>query len=315
MVHFQIVTPCRNAARYLDQAITSVVTQAGSFTIHYHIQDGGSTDETLSKLKAWEKALASPDSPFVQCGGVFFSWSSAPDDGMYDAIETGFKKLPDQYDAVMGWLNADDVYYPSAFSTVMTLFEEAPEAQWVGGMVAVLGKNAEHVPTPVYNYYPRDIIRAGCCDGIHWPHLQQHGMFWTRCLWNRSGGLDTELRHAADSTLWPRFAEHAELHHLSSYIAFFRTTPGQLSSDRAAYEAEMAQVCSVQDRQHSFFRFVMRHLLPPSVPVYLCTKDWSLKHKVSRSCAQIFFYYRQVVSVVFLRPVKLFVKRMLKISQ
>jgi glycosyltransferase involved in cell wall biosynthesis len=35
-----VVTPCLNAAATIDRTIQSIVTQAGRFHLHYHIQDG-----------------------------------------------------------------------------------------------------------------------------------------------------------------------------------------------------------------------------------------------------------------------------------
>ena len=43
---FVIVTPVKNGGAFVDEAIFSVVSQSGPFTIRYHVQDGGSTDGT-----------------------------------------------------------------------------------------------------------------------------------------------------------------------------------------------------------------------------------------------------------------------------
>ncbi|HEX7200750.1 MAG TPA: glycosyltransferase, partial [Dongiaceae bacterium] len=85
---FSIVTPVFNGARFLDETILSVVSQAGPFTLSYHVQDGGSTDGTVEKLAAWKERLA--DGFPVLCGGLEFSYASAPDGGLYDAIRRGF---------------------------------------------------------------------------------------------------------------------------------------------------------------------------------------------------------------------------------
>jgi len=54
---FCIVTPCLDAARYIDETIFSVLSQAGPFRIRYHVQDGGSTDGTLEKLARWRRLI------------------------------------------------------------------------------------------------------------------------------------------------------------------------------------------------------------------------------------------------------------------
>src|SRR5689334_17634158 len=87
-MRFAIVTPCFNGARFIDETIMSVVAQAGPFSIRYHVQDGGSNDATLDKLARWRRRL---DGDFpVLCRGVEFSYASAADRGMYDAIDASF---------------------------------------------------------------------------------------------------------------------------------------------------------------------------------------------------------------------------------
>lgn len=52
-MNFVVTTTVLNGARYIDEAILSVVTQPGPFRVRYHVQDGGSSDATLAKLAAW----------------------------------------------------------------------------------------------------------------------------------------------------------------------------------------------------------------------------------------------------------------------
>jgi glycosyltransferase involved in cell wall biosynthesis len=54
---FCIVTPSLNAARFIDETIFSVLSQAGLFRIRYHVQDGGSADGTLEKLARWRRLV------------------------------------------------------------------------------------------------------------------------------------------------------------------------------------------------------------------------------------------------------------------
>jgi len=108
-MRFGIVTPVLNGEKFLDQTILSVVSQAGPFTIRYHVQDGGSKDQTLQILAAWKSCLAR-DFP-VFCEGIEFSFASAPDRGLYDAVNRGFAACAD-LDA-MAWIGADDRFEPA----------------------------------------------------------------------------------------------------------------------------------------------------------------------------------------------------------
>jgi hypothetical protein len=87
------VTATRNAQQFLEQTIMSVVQQRGDFEVHYHIQDGGSTDDTLAIAQAWVDRLAAGHG---RCQGgaiVHMSVASGKDGSMYDAIQTGMEFL------------------------------------------------------------------------------------------------------------------------------------------------------------------------------------------------------------------------------
>src|SRR5216683_1528402 len=69
-----IVTPSFNHGRFLRATIDSVVNQAYP-RLFYHVQDGGSDDDTVEVLKSY---------------GDKISWRSARDKGQSDAINLGF---------------------------------------------------------------------------------------------------------------------------------------------------------------------------------------------------------------------------------
>src|SRR5450631_3010577 len=86
---FTIVTPSYNSAGFIRSTIGSVVSQSGHFRLRYHVQDGGSNDDTVAELQRWAERLRSKRFP-INCYGVDFSYSVEPDGGMYDAIRIGF---------------------------------------------------------------------------------------------------------------------------------------------------------------------------------------------------------------------------------
>ena len=129
-MRFAIVTPVFNGEKFLDQSILSVVSQAGPFTIRYHVQDGGSKDRTLEILAAWKSRLAR-DFP-VFCEGIEFSFASAPDRGLYEAVNRGFAACAyANADAdAMAWIGSDDRFEPGAFATVEEIFRDFPDIDW-----------------------------------------------------------------------------------------------------------------------------------------------------------------------------------------
>jgi len=136
-MRFSIVTPVLNGEKFLDQTILSVVSQAGPFSIRYHIQDGGSKDATLGIVAAWQLRLARDFPLFNE--GVEFSFASVPDRGLYDAINQGFAACGDS-DA-MAWINADDRFEPGAFATVEDIFKKYPDIDWVTGRPTTIAES------------------------------------------------------------------------------------------------------------------------------------------------------------------------------
>ena len=244
-MRFCIVTPCRNAAAFIDETIFSVVSQAGPFSIRYHVQDGGSTDGTVEKLDAWRRLLSSgfPRS----CDGIEFSYASEPDGGMYDAVARGFRACgPGD---VMAWINADDRYMPSAFAVVAHVLDRWPDIAWIAGRISIVTQAGfqKHLSARLF---PRKAIRAGVFDLRRFPKLAiaQDSTFWRRGLWDKAGGVNGSLKLIGDYDLWRRFAEHADLVTVDASLSAFRERAGQLSQDMAAYHAEMDLFLSEEDK-------------------------------------------------------------------
>ncbi|MGH9675471.1 MAG: glycosyltransferase [Candidatus Acidiferrum sp.] len=235
-MRFGIVTPVLNGEKFLDQTILSVVSQAGPFTIRYHIQDGGSKDRTQDILSAWQNRLAR-DFP-VFCEGIEFSFASAPDRGLYDAVNRGFAACAD-LDA-MAWINADDRFEPGAFATVEEIFRGFPDIEWLTGRPTVIYESGTLANISPIVPFPRMAIEAGIFDGrFATPFIEQEATFWRPRLWDKAGGADPNFRLAGDFDLWRRFARRADLVIVDAILGCFRARAGQLSTDMARYHAEI----------------------------------------------------------------------------
>jgi glycosyltransferase involved in cell wall biosynthesis len=261
-IHFYIVTPSYNSVRYIDETILSVVSQVGDFSIHYHVQDGGSTDGTVGKLRAWEDYLHLQN-PIGFCNTLTFTWDSGPDNGMYDAINKGFEYLAPPPSGIMAWVNADDPYFPHAFSTASKAFTDIQNMEWFGGAIAIMHETETLEFFPECSQpYPLELIKEYCCDDRYWRVLQQNGIFWKGALWQKAGPLNASLRYAGDFELWPRFARYAEFMHCPIVLGIFRSRYGQLSRD-AKYVDEMEQVCPIAVREIAARAFWRKQKGPP----------------------------------------------------
>src|SRR5688572_3449685 len=109
-----IVTPSLNQGRFIEDTVKSVLGQDYS-PIEYLVVDGGSTDGTLAVLRRYDGALR---------------LISEPDSGQAAAINKGLRATSGE---ILGWLNSDDVYEPSAVSAAVAYLREHPETAMVYG--------------------------------------------------------------------------------------------------------------------------------------------------------------------------------------
>lgn len=118
---FYIVTPTYNSLKWLRCCIRSVEDQVGKgVEVHHHVQDGGSKDGTPEWLETWRKEHdALP--------GYTFTYESCSDEGMYDALNKAWDKLPEDAE-VTAHLNSDEQYLPQALQQVSTEFIKNPQA-------------------------------------------------------------------------------------------------------------------------------------------------------------------------------------------
>lgn len=287
---FFVVTPCLNAASTIDKTIQSVISQSGGFSVRYHVQDGGSNDGTLEKLRHWSDVIKKNEA----YKNVRFSWSSAPDAGMYEALRAGFDSLEMAPDDFMTWINGDDVLMPDALSVVAGLSSSNPSVQWIGGTARVIDTNDE-VVKEIDIPAPNDVIREGLCDGQHWAHLQQEGMFFRKSLWFRAKHALVGFRLAGDWSLWRAFALHAKYHQLDRPLGAFRRRPGQLSvARRTEYDTEIASALPVEQRTAAF-----RHLYAQRQSIqYIVVRvaDATVAPSVEKKTAANYFesFYRRM---------------------
>jgi glycosyltransferase involved in cell wall biosynthesis len=226
---FTIVTPCLNAAAYIEETAASVLQQSavqrGEVALEYIVCDGGSSDGTLAILER----LRDPRMRVL----------SQPDGGMYDALARGLRLAGGE---VVAYLNAGDYYQRHALAVVRDVFATFPACRWLTGYAVEYAASGAAVRFVLpFRYRPR-LIRCAAYGGLGtWlPFLQQESTFWRRELMERVD-LDrlSRFRLAGDYYLWRCFAEAAEPHIVSAHLGGFRIHPGQLSSDVDAYRAEM----------------------------------------------------------------------------
>lgn len=237
-----ILTPCLNAAHYIDDTVLSVIGQVGDFAIRYHVQDGGSLDGTVNRLEYWAQQLKRTDFPRF-CHGLDFSYSSGPDDGIYDAINRGFgsheKYLAE--DTMMTWINAGDRLEQGALQTITTIRHLHPLIAWISGGLAQINEEGSPIRySPGGSSVSQRALVGGLYEGRRLGFLQQEGVFWSYSLWKSSGsGISAGLKLAGDYQLWRQFARHSPCFRVNTITGVFRRHADALSSDLKDYNDEV----------------------------------------------------------------------------
>jgi glycosyltransferase involved in cell wall biosynthesis len=118
-IRISVVTPSYKQIDFLKCCAASVADQAGDFEVEHLIHDGGSGRE----FEQWAAE---------QQGAVCIS---EKDDGMYDAINRGFRKANGD---IIAWLNCDEQYLPGALDKVSRFFDSHPDIDIVFGDVVLV---------------------------------------------------------------------------------------------------------------------------------------------------------------------------------
>ena len=126
-----IVTPSYNHAEFIEETLSSVISQAGGFFIDYIVVDGGSSDGTVDILKKYEGSIrkdaiktemrglaffrGGTGKHPIKSKGLSFRYLSEKDRGQADAINKGMRMAVGD---ILAFLNSDDTYYPGTLQKI-----------------------------------------------------------------------------------------------------------------------------------------------------------------------------------------------------
>jgi len=177
-----VITPCLNGARYLAEAIESVLVQRCPHVEHI-VVDGGSTDGTLEVLRRY---------PHVQV-------ISGPDRGMYDALNKGLTLARGE---IIGVLNSDDCYAADALALIGETFRDEDTMALVGEAV-FFRESGPDSQEEVDRFIPTgtDLLELATLGS---PAI--NAWFFRRSVFARIGHFDAGYRIAGDREFMLRFA-------------------------------------------------------------------------------------------------------------
>ena len=196
-----IVTPSLNQGRFIAATVESVAGQSYKPFEHL-VVDGGSTDGTLQVLRQYASL-------------AHLRWVSEPDYGQSDAINKGIGMVRGD---VVGWLNADDLYYPGALAAIADAFARYPDADVVygsGARIDEAGRVVKEVAAVPFD--PRRIRNVF--------FIVQPAMFFRRQTFLDVGGLTVSTHYCMDWEFLLKLPRGARVYAIPAPVGQWRDYP------------------------------------------------------------------------------------------
>jgi len=263
-----IVTPSYNQAEFLERTIFSVLNQNYP-NLEYIIIDGGSTDGSVEIIKKYEKYLA--------------YWVREKDKGQADAINKGFKKSTG---GILAWLNSDDTYLPETFCEIAKNFSRNSGVDLIFGNIYFIDGSDKRIRELRFTEFDfSTLIYEG-------GNLHQTGTFWTRKIYDKVGGLNSNYKFCMDYDFFCRVAKVGKLCHVRDFLANFRMHANAKSST----------ISYIGQKEH---KEIMRRYIPKDL------NKWNLRYKKIICIARRFYKYVMQGDIDYI--LKGFIRRIINI--
>jgi glycosyltransferase involved in cell wall biosynthesis len=206
-----VVTPCLNAAAFIERAIQSVAKQ-GLDDVEHVIIDGGSTDGTIDILKRY------PHLRFL----------SEPDLGQSDAMNKGIAMASGD---VIGWLNADDWYLPGALKAVSEAAKHHPKAEWFTGRCPIVDNTGTPIRKPITAYKNFLLRHYSLSLLLTQNFVSCPATFVRKSAYDQVGAYRLDYRYSMDYDMYLRLAKRSAPAIIEQDLAVFMMADGTKSMD------------------------------------------------------------------------------------
>ncbi len=193
---FSILIPSFNSGGYLEAALTSVLDQ--EVVGEVLVQDAGSGPDTRRVLDLFSSRVD------VQI---------EPDRGQADALNKAFARCAGD---IIGWLNADDIYYPGVLEKVAATFRLNPGVDVVYGDFALVDAEGRQLRRYFVGPWDRHrLYKRGC-------YIFSGATFFRRSVFTHYGGFRQDLHYCMDLEFFLRIADSVTAVHLPIVIGALR---------------------------------------------------------------------------------------------
>ena len=196
-MYFFIVTPSYNQDKFITQTIASVAKQRGDLKVVHWVFDAASSDKTVEILKKNKEKI---------------KWESKKDRGQTHAINKGIKKLKgfikknklSSREVIFAYINSDDFYLDSSFSSVLSSFKENKDKNWLVGDCVIVNEDSKEIQgfVRLYKSLQRKILSWNIL-GISNP-IPQPATFIRASALLETGVFKEKLKYVMDYEYWLR---------------------------------------------------------------------------------------------------------------
>ncbi len=224
-----VVTPTFRCARFIEDAIRSVLSQDYP-RIEYIVVDGGDDVETPKIIERYSSRIA--------------AYIREPDGGQSAAINKGLRLAQGE---IVAWLNADDMYLPGAVSAAVAAFQAGPGAALFYGDAVFCDEHGRFLRyfTEVEPHQPRRLLTQA-------DYICQPTVFMRRSALDRVGLLDEGLHYVMDWDLWCRFALAGGAFHYERRPIAVNREHGDTKTRRGAWR-RLREIYKLQRRYGSWW--------------------------------------------------------------
>ncbi len=198
-----IITPSYNQGHFIEDTLKSVLDQ-GYPDLEYIVMDGGSTDDTISILKKYDKDI---------------TWVSEPDKGQSHAINKGLALATGD---IVAYLNSDDLYEASTLQKVADYFTAHPESMWLTGRCRIIDEQEQEFRGFIAQYKNFLLARYNYNILLITNFICQPATFLRREVIEEFGVFDTEEHRVMDYEYWLRIGRKYRPGIINEHLASFR---------------------------------------------------------------------------------------------
>ncbi|GAB4209820.1 MAG: hypothetical protein OHK0022_41600 [Roseiflexaceae bacterium] len=210
-IEVSVIIPCYNYARYLPEAVASVVAQTCD-AWELVIVDDGSQDESLAVAQQLR----------AQYAGRRIRLLTQPNSGLSAARNSGAVVARGSY---LLFLDADDMLAPELLARALPLLRDQPQVGFVYTGFQLFGDDSTVWPS-----VPFDLRLLRLDNYIHPPALTR------RCAWQQAGGFDLRMPFYEDWDFWLRLAAAGwRGQHIDAPLVYYRRHGSSLIGRTGSY--------------------------------------------------------------------------------